>query len=228
MSKFLTYYTWGTPNGKKGTIYLEELVAAYGKEHIDYEAKPVHIGKNEQKEEWYIKINPNGRIPAMVDHKRADFAVFESAAILLYLAQHYDTEHKFSFDPVADADNFSEALQWIFFAHGGTGPMTGQLGHFSRAAPEKIPYAIDRYSNEVKRLNGVLEIRLSQAGGREYLAGPGKGKYSIADINVYPWTSAFGVDNLAEWPAVQAWLKRIAEREAVARGTQWPLEGVQI
>jgi len=141
----------------------------------------------------------------------------------LYLAQHYDTEHKFSFDPVAQPNDYSEALQWIFFAHGGTGPMMGQLGHFSRAAPEKIPYAINRYFEETKRLFGVIEIRFAE--GREYLAGPGKGKYSIADINVYPWLrnwAFIGLENLDEFPGMKAWLDRIAVREAVEKGVLIP------
>ncbi|KZT50554.1 glutathione S-transferase [Calocera cornea HHB12733] len=211
MSKFLTLYTWGTPNGYKPSIYLEELKAAYGTDVIDYEAKP---------------INPNGRIPALIDHKRGDFKVFESAAILLYLAQHYDTEHKFSFDPIADPDNYSEALQWIFFAHGGIGPMVGQLGHFSRL-PEKMPspYAIKRYTDESIRLFGVLEIRFQEDGGREYLAGPGKGKYSIADINVFPWIRGainFMAIDTAPFPGVKSWFDRLQARETVVAGQAVP------
>ncbi|KZP00440.1 thioredoxin-like protein [Calocera viscosa TUFC12733] len=187
MSKPFTLWTAATPNGYKVSVYLEELKAAYGADKIDYDVKSLAFSKNEQKEEWFIKINPNGRIPAFTDHKRNDFNVFESAAILLYLAQHYDTEHKFSFDPVKDSDNYSESLQWIFFTHGGIGPMQGQANHFSRYAPEKIPYGITRYVNETKRLYGVLEIRLSEKGGRDYLAGDGRGKYSIAGA---PWSCA--------------------------------------
>jgi len=225
-SKFLTLYTWTTPNGYKPSIYLEELKAAYGTAHIDYEAHPVNIGApNEQKQPWYIKINPNGRIPALTDHKRGDFNVFESAAILLYLAQHYDTEHKFSFDPVTEPNDYSESLQWIFFTHGGIGPMQGQFAHF-KFVSEKIPYAINRYLNETLRLYGVLEIRLSQNGGREYLAGPGKGKYSIADINAFPWVNMWhmGIENLDEFPGVAGWLKRIGEREAVEKGLKVPVK----
>ncbi|KZP00439.1 glutathione S-transferase [Calocera viscosa TUFC12733] len=224
MSKFLTLYTWTTPNGFKPSICLEELKAAYGTEHIDYKEYAVNIGKDIQKEPWFIKINPNGRIPALTDHKRGDFNVFESAAILLYLAQHYDPEHKFSFDPVADPDNYSESLQWIFFTHGGIGPMMGQAGHFSRAAPEKIEYAINRYVNESKRLYGVLEIRFQQDGGRDYLAGPGKGKYSIADINAFGWVKNYaflGID-IADYPGIKGWIERIQSREAVVAGLLVP------
>jgi len=225
MPKTLTLFSASTPNGHKPAIYLEELKAAYGASHIDYDVRPINMRVDEQKEPWFIKINPNGRIPAMTDHSRGDFNVFESAAILLYLAQHYDTSHKFSFDPVAEADDYSEALQWIFFTHGGIGPMQGQLNHFNRAAPEKIPYAINRYLNETKRLYGVLEIRLTQGEGREYLAGPGKGKYSIADMNAFPWVRLWtfsGIENLDEFPSVSAWLARIHAREAVVKGLNTP------
>ncbi|EJU05037.1 glutathione S-transferase C-terminal-like protein [Dacryopinax primogenitus] len=225
MSKPLVLYTFGTPNGHKPSVYLEELKAAYGPAKIDYVPHSVHIGKNEQKEPWYIAINPNGRIPALTDPNRNNFNVFESAAILLYLAQHYDPEHKFSFDPVTQPDDYSECLQWIFFSHGSIGPMQGQANHFLRFAPEKIPYGITRYQNETKRLYGVLEIRFSQNGGREYLAGPGKGKYSIADINAYPWVNghAFaGIESVDKWPGVKAWLERIRAREAVEKGMHVP------
>jgi len=228
MSKPFTLWTAATPNGYKVSIYLEELKAAYGAEKIDYEAKSLSFAKNEQKEEWFIKINPNGRIPAFTDHKRGDFNVFESAAILLYLAQHYDPEHKFSFDPVTEPNEYSETLQWIFFAHGGIGPMQGQANHFFRYAPEKIPYGINRYINETKRLYGVLEIRLSSGGGREYLVGEGKGKYSIADMNAFGWVRAWkwcGIENLDFVPHVAAWLERITARPAVEIGVTVPSSG---
>jgi len=222
-SKPLTLWSWGTPNGHKTSIYLEELKAAYGTSVIDYDVHPINISKDTQKEPWFIKINPNGRIPALTDHSRGDFNVFESAAILLYLAQHYDKEHKFSFDPTTGPNDYSESLQWIFFTHGGIGPMQGQANHFNRAAPEKIPYAITRYQNETKRLYGVLEIRLKE--GREYLAGPGKGKYSIADINAFPWVRIHpfaGIESVDEFPNVKAWLDRIAARPAVQKGLTVP------
>lgn len=207
-----------TPNGRKAFVFFEELKSAYG---VDYNYQKIDFGKNEQKEPWFIDINPNGRIPALVDHSNDDFKVFESGAILLYLAQKIDTERKFSFEPGSKEE--SECLQWIFFAHGGIGPMQGQLGHFNRWAPEKIPYAIKRYLDETKRLYEVLEIRLSKqaAGPRDYLAGDGKGKYSIADINAYPWVAmhaGVGIESVDEWPGVKAWLERIKAREAVERG----------
>ncbi|KIM33506.1 hypothetical protein M408DRAFT_155695 [Serendipita vermifera MAFF 305830] len=217
-NKGLLLYTWRTPNGKKASIFLEELKAAY---NLEYNYKAIDIGKNVQKEPWFININPNGRIPALTDYNNnGGFNVFESAAILLYLAQKYDTDRKFSFAPGSNEE--SEALQWIFFTHGGIGPMQGQAHHFVRYAPEKIPYAIKRYVDETKRLYSVLEIRLQD---REYLAGPGKGTYSIADINCYPWVSrhAFaGIETLDEWPGVKAWIERISAREQVQAGVAIP------
>jgi len=195
MSKSLHLYTVGTPNGHKVSLYLEELKAAYG---LEYTFQGLTFAKNEQKEPWFLEINPNGRIPALVDHNRGGFKVFESAAILLYLAQHYDKEHKFSFDP--SSDEYNEALQWIFFVHGGIGPMQGQAGHFARYAPEKIPYAIKRYQDETRRLYSVLDTRLT---GRDWLAGPGKGTYSIVDINAWPWVKGHpyvGIETIDEYP----------------------------
>jgi len=218
-TKPLILYTAGTPNGHKPSIFLEELKAAYG---LEYDYRAIALGKNEQKEDWFLKINPNGRIPALIDHSRNDFTVFESAAILLYLAQHYDKERKFSFDPASD--DYNEALQWIFFAHGGVGPMQGQAGHFLKAAPEKIPYAIKRYQDETLRLYSVLDSRLAD---REYLAGPGKGVYSIADINVWPWVNVRSFVGLEEdlsnsHPHLSKWLERIGKRPEVQAGRAVP------
>jgi len=214
--KSLLLYYAGTPNGKQPTILLEELKAAYG--FVDYDIEKINIFRNEQKEPWFIKLNPNGRIPVLVDRSRNNFAVFETAAILLYLEQHYDKEFKFSFDPVKQPDDYSEMLQWIFFVHGGVAPMQGQAGHFNRA-PEDILYAKKRYIDETKRLYGVLEIRLAN---RKYLAGPGEGTYSVADIKTAPWirihTFSGVVETLDEWPNVKAWLARVEERPAVQAG----------
>ncbi|KAG9023889.1 glutathione S- transferase, nitrogen catabolite repression regulator [Serendipita sp. 407] len=215
--KPIEFYTASTPNGRKISVFLEELKAAYG---LQYNARRITLSKNEQKEEWFIKINPNGRIPAIVDNSNDGFKVFESAAILLYLASRYDKERKFSFEP-GSLDE-SEALQWIFFSHGGIGPMQGQASHFISSAPEKIPYAIERYINETKRLYSVLEIRLN---GREYLAGPGKGTYSIADINAFPWVNGHKTvtETLDNWPSVKAWVERIRAREQVQTGLKVPV-----
>ncbi|TFK24276.1 thioredoxin-like protein, partial [Coprinopsis marcescibilis] len=117
-------YTFPTPNGVVPIFYLEELKKVY--KDIDYDVTRVDISTNIQKEPWFIKLNPNGRIPVLVDHARNDFAVFETSAILLYLAQHYDKDHKFWFNPETEANEYSEMVQWLFFAHGGIGPMQGQ------------------------------------------------------------------------------------------------------
>jgi len=221
--KPIILYTSRTPNGFKATTYLEELRGHYG--GPDYDTFPIDISTNVQKEPWFIKLNPNGRIPAITDRTRNNFNVFESAAILLYLAQHYDKDYKFWFDPVNDPDNYSEMLQWIFFAHGGVGPMQGQATHFT-FAKQDIPYARERYVNETKRLYSVLEIRLSE--GRDYLAGPGRGKPSIADFNVFPWISGHAMSvtkTLDEWPHLKVWFERIGAREGVKAGRQVPPEG---
>jgi len=221
--KDLILYTQGTPNGFCASIYLEELKHAYG--GPDYEVVPMSIrdadiGKEhfQVKSPWYLEINPNGRIPALT-HK--GFNVFETSAILLYISQLYDKEHKFSADPIANPQEYSEDLQWIFFAHGGIGPMQGQAGHFAFAAPEKIQYGITRYLNETKRLYGVLEIRLQD---RDWLVGPGRGRFGIADIKSFTWVKngyRVGVD-MSEFPRVSDWLKRIDERPGVQAGFKVP------
>ncbi|KAJ7638752.1 glutathione S-transferase C-terminal-like protein [Roridomyces roridus] len=214
-------YTGPTPNGYKVSVYLEELKALYPA--VDYDVEYIDIMTNRQKEPWFIALNPNGRIPTLVDRSRNNFNVFETAAILLYLAQHYDKDNKFSFDAQTEADDYSEMLQWIFFAHGGVGPMQGQANHFNRFAPEDIPYAKKRYTDETKRLYGVLEIRL--AAERDWLAGPGRGKLSIADFNVFPWVRIHefsGIPSLDEWPNLKAWKERLLERPGVQAGCKVP------
>ncbi|KAK4039228.1 hypothetical protein C8A01DRAFT_16762 [Parachaetomium inaequale] len=205
--------TFGTPNGVKASILLEELKEAYGK---DYTFQTIHIGKNVQKQPWYTALNPNGRIPTVVDHDRGGFAVFEGIAILTYLTRHYDPEHRFSF-PV-ESDDYSVAEQWIAWQHGGLGPMQGQANHFVRAAAEKIPYPIQRYVGETERLYGVLDARLAD---RDYVAGAGRGKYSIADISLVGWANASlygGIDLAGQFPHVKAWLDRVLARPAVQKG----------
>ncbi|KAI0357428.1 glutathione S-transferase C-terminal-like protein [Trametes cingulata] len=222
-SKPLQLYTAGTPNGHKASVFLEELKQMYG---IGYDVHAIDISAGTQKEPWFLALNPNGRIPVLVDPKRrrGGFAVFESAAILLYLAQHYDTQRKFASDPARQPEEWSEMLQWVFFTHGGIGPMQGQANHFVRFAPEDIPYAKKRYLDETKRLYGVLNTRLS--GERDWLAGPApRGAYSIADMNAFPWVSGHGfcgIETLDEWPNVKAWIERTAERPAVQAGMQVP------
>jgi len=215
-TKPLVLYTVATPNGVSSSIFLEELKAINST--VDYDVEKVSFKNSTQKEPWFIKMNPNGRIPVLTDRSRGDFHVFETSAILLYLAQHYDKDHEFWFDAEKDPKDYSEMLQWIFFAHGGLGPMQGQANHFKNAAPEDIPYAKKRYLDETKRLYNVLEIRLAD---RDYLAGPGKGKYSIADLKSFCWVKFHaysGIDNLDEWPGVKAWFERIVARPAVEVG----------
>ncbi|MGH7859232.1 MAG: glutathione S-transferase family protein, partial [Candidatus Binatia bacterium] len=162
-------YTAATPNGWKASIMLEEI-------GLPYTVKHVHLEKLEQKEPEYLKINPNGRIPTIVDRDAGDFAVFESGAILIYLAE------KTGKLLPKDVKGRSTVIQWVMFQMGGIGPMQGQANVFFRYAPEKIEYAIKRYHNETKRLYAVLDTRLKD---HEYLAG----EYSIADVATWPWVS---------------------------------------
>jgi len=197
-------WTWPTPNGIKVHIALEEL----GLPHV---IKPVDIGAGEQFSPEFLAITPNHRIPAIVDPDGpgGPLRLFESGAILLYLSEKAGGRLV-----PADAAGRYACLQWLMFQMGGVGPMFGQYNHFAVYAPEKIEYAITRYSNEVRRLHGVLEKRLAEA---DYLAGP---EYSIADIATFPWIrnpDRRGVD-LADYPSVKRWHDRVAERPGVQRG----------
>ncbi|KAJ3736448.1 glutathione S-transferase C-terminal-like protein [Lentinula guzmanii] len=238
MSKPFLLYTFPTPNGVKVSAFLEELKTVYPS--IQYDVESINISTNIQKrqyqEPWFIKLNPNGRIPVLVDRSRNDFTVFETGAILLYLQQHYDKENNFGWDPKENPDEYSQSLQWMFFANAGVGPMQGQLNHFNKAAPIDIPYAKKRslvssaspiqvaelllgYLDETKRLYGVLEIRLGQ--DRDWLVGPGRGVYSIADINVLAWVRvhAFGgIESLDEWPNVKKWVEAAHARPGFSAG----------
>jgi GSH-dependent disulfide-bond oxidoreductase len=196
-------YYWTTPNGHKITIFLEEAGVAYT-------VKPVDIRSGEQFKPDFLKIAPNNRIPAIVDHAPtaggAPLSLFESGAILLYLAEK--TER---FIP-SDIAGRAEVLQWLFWQMGGLGPMAGQNHHFSRYAPEKVPYAIDRYVKETNRLYGVLNKRLSD---RAFVAGD----YSIADMAAYPWIVPHEAQgqNLDDFPHLKRWFEAIRERPAVKR-----------
>jgi GST-like protein len=194
---------WTTPNGHKVTIFLEEA-------GLPYKIFPVNIGKGEQFQRAFLEISPNNRIPAIVDRAPADggapVSVFESGAILLYLA-----EKTGKFIP-ADLRGRVQALEWLFWQMGGLGPMSGQNNHFSNYAVDKLPYAIDRYRNEVNRLYGVMDRRLAD---RPYLAGA----YSIADIACYPWVVPHERQGqvIADFPHLKRWLDAIAARPAVVR-----------
>jgi len=196
-------YYWPTPNGHKITLFLEEA-------GLPYTIKPVNITQGEQFRPEFLAISPNNRMPAIVDHaplqKGAAISVFESGAILLYLADK--TEH---FIP-ADVRGRVEVLEWLFWQVGGLGPMAGQNGHFSRFAPEKIPYAIERYVKETGRLYGVLNKRLAD---REYIAGA----YSIADMAAYPWIVPHQMhgQNLDDFPHLKRWFEAIQRRPATTR-----------
>ncbi|KAF7299056.1 Glutathione S-transferase C-terminal-like protein [Mycena indigotica] len=213
MAPPIKLHTAGTPNGKKISVFLEELKAAYNTDIYEYQK--IDMSKTEQKEPWYIALNPNGRIPTIVDRANDDFVVFETGAILLYLQEKYDPDNKFGF---SGSKEKSEVLQWLFWANAGLGPMMGQAGHFLSAS-EQIPYAQKRYIDETKRLFGVLQIRLKD---REWLVGD---KYSIADINAYTWVSGHAwlkIESLDEWPDFKKWVERIKAREAVKKGTTIP------
>jgi glutathione S-transferase len=209
----------GSPTGYRVSILLEELKEAYG---LEYTWQFINIMKGTQKQPWYTSINPNGRIPAIVDHNRNDFVVFESDAILPYLSRHYDPDHHFMF-PI-ESDDYSVVEQWINWVHGGVGPMQGQLTAFVGFAEEKIPFAIHRFIAQTERLYGVLDKRLS--GERDFIAGPGKGRFSIADISMMgPVTFAtYAGINLAQFPNVKAWYDRCYARPAVRRGLSIPIE----
>jgi glutathione S-transferase len=197
-------FTAATPNGWKASITLEEL-------GMEYRVRPISFDKKEQKEPWYLQINPNGRIPSIIDHDNGGFAVFESGAIMMYLAE------KAGRLLPADMKGRSLVVQWLMFQMGGLGPMMGQANVFYRYAPEKIPYAIERYQREVRRLLEVLDGRLTD---HEYLAGD----YSIADIASWSWVrgykwSGVSLDGLDQ---LQRWLDTIAQRPAVRRGQDVP------
>jgi len=199
-------YTAKTPNGQKASIALEEM-------ELEYEVHPISLSEKTQKEDWFLKINPNGRIPAIVDRDNDGFCVFESGAILIYLA-----EKSGRFLP-SEANLRSEVMQWLMFQMGGIGPMQGQANVFFRYAEEKIPYAIARYQTEVRRLYEVLNGRLAKV---EYLAGD----YSIADIASYPWVRKYdwagvSIDGLHH---LERWLDQVGGRPAVIRGIQIPEE----
>ncbi|WP_293880196.1 glutathione binding-like protein [Sphingomonas sp.] len=196
-------HSWPTPNGLKISLFLEDA----GVENTIF---PVNIGKGEQFDPPFLKISPNNRIPAIIDTAPADggapITLFESGAILLYLAEK--TGQFLS----RDIRQRTTTLEWLFWQVGGLGPMAGQNGHFNVYAPEKVPYAIERYVNETKRLYGVLDKQLD---GRDYVAGD----YSIADMAIYPWIVPHEnhKQNLADHPHLKRWFDRVGARPAVLK-----------
>ncbi len=194
-------YTWPTPNGRKASIALEEF-------GLNYQVKPINIGKDEQFEESFLRISPNNKIPAIVDHETGR-TMMESGAILVYLAERFD---KFW------GEDRYQTLEWLMLQMGGVGPMLGQAHHFLKYNKGKAPYAEERYRGEANRLYSVLDRRLES---REYLAGT----YSIADIATWPWISRYEWQGI-EWdgyPSLKRWYKRIADRPAVKKGYQVPM-----
>jgi GSH-dependent disulfide-bond oxidoreductase len=204
--RMIEAYSWATPNGHKIHIMLEEL-------GLEYKAIPIDIGAGDQFTPEFLAISPNNKIPAIIDSDGPDgkpLALFESGAILFYLAEK--TGKFLPLDPVGRYTT----MQWLMFQMGGVGPMLGQAHHFRIYAPEKIEYAVNRYSNEAKRLYGVMD---KQLGVTRYLAG---NDYSIADIATFPWTRSWknqGIE-LDEFPNVRRWFDEISARPAVIRGVE--------
>lgn len=200
-------YTWSTPNGRKVSIMLEETA-------LPYKVHAINIGQNDQFKPEFIKLNPNSKIPAIVDPDGPDgepMAMMESGAILVYLAGKTG-----KFLPASTRGKY-EALQWLMFQMGGVGPIFGQVHHFLRAAKQPVPYAIERYTRETQRLYGVLDARLKDS---DYLAG----EYSIADIATYPWVARYEWHkaDLNAYPNVKRWFDAISARPAVQRGMKVP------
>ncbi|MDX1401337.1 MAG: glutathione S-transferase N-terminal domain-containing protein [Kiloniellales bacterium] len=201
-------YTWGTPNGRKASIALEEL-------ELSYEVFEINIGKGDQFAADFLKISPNNKIPAILDPDGpggTPISIFESGAILLYLAQK--TGRLMPGEPAA----YWKAMEWIMWQMGNVGPYLGQLHHFRRFAKEKIPYAIERYDKEARRLYSVLDQRLDES---PYIAGDA---YTMADIISYPWAARHGWQeiDLAAYPNVQRWFDELSARPAVKRGMEVP------
>ena len=207
-TQVIELYTWGTPNGRKVSVMLEEC-------GLPYNVHKINIGKDEQFAADYLKLNPNGKIPSIVDPDGPGgkpYSMMESGAILIYLAEK--TGKFLSKDSAARY----LALQWLMFQMGGVGPIFGQVHHFVRAAKEQVPYAIDRYTKEKDRLYAVLDRRLGEA---PFLAG----EYSIADIATLPWVSRheWHKTDLADFPNVKRWFDGLMARPAVQRGMAVPV-----
>jgi len=204
VAQSIDVYYWPTPNGWKVTILLEELA-------VPYNVIPVNLGKGEQFNPEFLKISPNNRMPAIVDHEplngKGPLSSFESGAIMQYLAEKYDT-----FLPT-DVNGKYDVLQWVYWQMGGLGPMSGQANHFRNAASEKIEYGMKRYTDEVNRLYGVMNTRLAD---RPFLAG----EYSIADMMSWPWVVPYERldQDLNEFPNLKRWFETIKARPAVERG----------
>jgi len=201
----IDFYTWFTPNGRKVALLLEET-------GLDYKTIPINIGKDEQFAPDFLKIAPNNRIPAIVDHDNNDFSLMETGAIMMYLA-----EKTGQFLETKDRDQYWRTVEWLMWQMGGVGPMFGQVHHFTKYNPGKVPYAQERYEKEARRLYGVLDRRLE---GREFIVDD----YSIADMAVWPWTARHNWQeiNLNDFPNVRRWYMTILERPATKRAWNVP------
>ncbi len=199
-------YTWTTPNGRKVSILLEEL-------GVPYTAHPIDISKGDQFDPEFLKIAPNNRIPAIIDNETG-VQMMETGAIMLYLAEKHG---KF----LLEGEERWRVIEWLMWQMGGLGPMLGQVHHFVKYNPGKSEYSEERYAKEGRRLYGVLDRRLE---GRDYIAGEGRGEYTIADMASWPWISRYEWQevDLNDFPNVRDWYVRIAERPAVQRGYQVP------
>ncbi|KAI0159863.1 glutathione S-transferase [Hypoxylon sp. FL1284] len=209
----ITVYTAQTPNGVKVTILLEEL-------GLPYKAIPVDLSKSTQKEPWFLEINPNGRIPAMTDtfSDGKQIRLFESGAMMQYLTDRYDTEHKVSYPK--GSREYYEVNNWLMWQMGGLGPMQGQFAHFNLYAPEKIEYGINRYKNETRRLYRTMETQLKSSTSG-YLVGD---RCTVADIACWGWVAVAkmsGID-ITEFPVLDQWVKRMLERPGVEKGRHVP------
>jgi len=217
----LVLLTSQTPNGNKPAAYLEELKASG--QIAGYTVIPIKLMENQQKEPWFEAVNPNGRIPALLDNRegKKPIRVWESGSILQYLATHYDKKFEYHFE---DPDLETEMISWINFQMGGGGPMQGQANHFFRYAPEKIEYGITRYQNETKRIYGVYEDHLTgkkDGEKKEWLVG---GKFSVADMMSHGWircSSWAGVD-ISPFPSLKAWVEKIDARPAIQESLKIP------
>ncbi|KAF2878047.1 glutathione S-transferase [Massariosphaeria phaeospora] len=207
-------YTEGTPNGLKISIALEEL-------GLNYNVRAIKLFEHEQKEQWFLDINPNGRIPALVDTDKHGQAlkIWESGAILQYLVARYDADHKISY--AYDTKEHWEVTSWLMWQMGGVGPMQGQANHFALSAGADYPYALNRYVNETRRLYRTMDTALA-ANPSGYLVGD---RVTIADIAVWPWVTAYkysGLSTIDEFPHVKAWMYKLLARPGFEKGRNVP------
>ncbi|KAG2013732.1 mitochondrial protein [Coprinopsis cinerea AmutBmut pab1-1] len=222
LPKPLHVYSYPTPNGLSVPIYLNELKRVYP--NLDYDFTNIDSEEGVKQVPWFVNVNPNASIPALVDVKRGNFAVFETSAILLYIAQHYDPDYHFWFSSSEDPDDYSQMLQWLFWAHGGLDPMQRQAAEFFGNSSDED--SKKRYCDEASRIYGVLEARLEN---RDFVAGHGRGKYTIADMKMLPWIREHkdvGID-LKDFPNIQRCAEQCMSREGTKTGLRVGLDEVK-